>query len=114
MTDLDRKTFGAGGADRNRWTKPFLTVTVAVALVLVTAADAPVAAQLPAAQPAEVGLSSERLVRIGRVFERYADEGRMAGSVGMVVRNGRVAYSDAWGLRDVEAGDPTSRPGWWR
>lgn len=60
---------------------------------------------LPWATPEEVGLSSERLERIGDVFEGYADEGRMAGAVGMVVRNGRLAYLDAWGSRDVEAGD---------
>ncbi|MFP3947760.1 MAG: serine hydrolase domain-containing protein [Longimicrobiales bacterium] len=66
----------------------------------------PVSAQLTPAAPEEVGLSSERLARIAEVFGAYADEGRMAGAVGMVLRDGRVAYADVWGMRDVEAGDP--------
>lgn len=68
----------------------------------VTLADAP----LPTAAPEEVGLSSERLARIGDTFERFVDEGRIAGAVGMVARRGRLAYVDAWGMRDTETGDP--------
>ena len=64
------------------------------------------AQELPRADPEEVGLSSERLQRIDEVFSAYAAEGRLAGAVGMVVRHGKVAWSDAWGMRDVEAGDP--------
>jgi CubicO group peptidase (beta-lactamase class C family) len=70
------------------------------------AATAPVLGQgLPRATPEEVGLSSERLERVGEVFQAYADEGRLAGAVGMVIRHGRVAYQDAWGMRDVAARD---------
>ena len=65
----------------------------------------PLYAQLPRAAPEEVGLSSERLARASEVFQGYADEGRMAGAVGMVIRHGKVAYVDSWGWRDVEAGD---------
>jgi len=64
------------------------------------------AQSLPRATPEEVGLSSERLERVGEVFQGYADEGRLAGAVGMVVRHGRVAYLDSWGMRDLAAGDP--------
>ncbi len=63
-------------------------------------------AQLPRATPEEVGLSSERLERVGEVFSTYADEGRLAGAVGMVIRRGKVAWVDSWGLRDVASGDP--------
>ena len=63
------------------------------------------AQRLPVAAPEEVGLSSERLQRIGETFEAYAEEGRISGAVGMVLRHGRVAYSDAWGVRDLGAGD---------
>jgi len=55
--------------------------------------------------PEEVGLSSERLQRIGDVFQDYVDEGRIAGAVGMVLRHGKLAYVDAWGMRDITAGD---------
>ena len=63
------------------------------------------AQRLPLAGPEEVGLSSERLQRIGEVFQGYVDEGRIAGAVGMVLRHGKLAYVDAWGMRDMAAGD---------
>ena len=63
------------------------------------------AQKLPLAVPEEVGLSSERLQRIGDVFQDYVDEGRIAGAVGMVLRHGKLAYVDAWGMRDITAGD---------
>jgi len=75
-------------------------------LALIALAAAPLSSQrLPFAAPEDVGLSSERLQRIGETFQSYADEGRISGAVGMVLRNGRVAYMDAWGTRDLDAGD---------
>ncbi len=79
----------------------------AIALGVALALCAPLSAQrLPTASPESVGLSSERLERIGDAFQGYVDEGRIAGAVGMVIRNGKVAYVDQWGMRDLEAGDP--------
>ena len=67
----------------------------------------PLSAQpLPTAPPEEVGLSSERLARVGDVFQSYVDEGRIAGALGMVARRGRLVYVDQWGMRDVAARDP--------
>jgi len=63
------------------------------------------AQRLPITTPEEVGLSSERLNRIGETFGTYAKDGRISGAVGMVLRNGKVAYSDAWGIRDLATGD---------
>ena len=80
--------------------------TVAFALGLCGLVATSISAQrLPLAVPEEVGLSSERLERIGEVFQDYVEEGRIAGAVGMVLRNGKRAYVDAWGMRDLEAGD---------
>jgi CubicO group peptidase (beta-lactamase class C family) len=76
-------------------------------LAALTLATAPLAGQrLPSATPEEVGLSSERLERVGAVFQGYADEGRLAGALGMVIRHGKVAYVDTWGVRDIAARDP--------
>lgn len=81
--------------------------SILASVTLASAAVAgPVSAQLTRTAPEDVGLSPERLQRIGEVFRGYADEGRLAGAVGMVLRDGRVAYLDAWGMRDVESGDP--------
>ena len=80
--------------------------TVAFALGLCGLVATSISAQrLPLAVPEEVGLSSERLERIGEVFQDYVEEGRIAGAVGMVLRNGKLAYVDAWGMRDLGSGD---------
>jgi CubicO group peptidase (beta-lactamase class C family) len=82
-------------------------VTFAAAVSIWTAASGPLVAQdLPRASPEEVGLSSERLERVSQVFQGYADERRLAGASGMVIRHGKVVWEDAWGLRDLAAGDP--------
>ncbi len=78
---------------------------LAVAAVLV----APIALrgqELPGAAPESVGLSSERLERVTDALEDYVSRGRLPGAVAMVLRDGKVVYSEAVGYRDVEAGDP--------
>jgi CubicO group peptidase (beta-lactamase class C family) len=56
---------------------------------------------LPQASPEQVGLSSERLARIGAAMQAHVDEDRIAGAVGLVARRGKVAYLESWGLRDM-------------
>jgi CubicO group peptidase (beta-lactamase class C family) len=73
--------------------------------VLALAAAAP-AQELPTAKPESVGLSSERLERIGATVQRQIDDKRIAGAVTMVVRHGHVAWFKAQGLMDREAGKP--------
>jgi CubicO group peptidase (beta-lactamase class C family) len=84
---------------------PHRLASAVCALALAVPGAAAVAQALPRATPEEVGLSSERLERVGEVFRGYADAGRWAGAVGMVVRRGRVVYEEAWGMRDVAARD---------
>jgi CubicO group peptidase (beta-lactamase class C family) len=79
----------------------FLTLTA-----LVLAAPVLWAETLPAATPESVGLSSERLQRLRAVMQQYVDEGRIAGVVTYVARNGRVALLEAFGKADVEANLP--------
>lgn len=56
--------------------------------------------------PEEVGMSSERLGRLTDVMRAYVDEGQVAGMVILIAKEGRVAYHEAFGHRDLEAGDP--------
>jgi CubicO group peptidase (beta-lactamase class C family) len=65
-----------------------------------------VAADLPRARPEVVGLSTERLGRIGAVMQRYVDEGRLGGAVTLVARSGKVAYLQAFGKLDPTTGAP--------
>jgi CubicO group peptidase (beta-lactamase class C family) len=59
--------------------------------------------ELPAARPEAVGLSAERLQRIGATVQRDIDDKRIAGAVTMVVRHGKVAWLQAQGMADREA-----------
>ena len=62
------------------------------------------AQDLPAGKPETVGLSSERLERIGAAVQHEIDDKRIAGAVTMVVRHGRVAWFKSQGMMDREAG----------
>lgn len=55
--------------------------------------------------PEEVGLSADRLERLADVMDSYVSDGHIAGSVTMILKNGKIAYSRSAGFRDVESGD---------
>jgi CubicO group peptidase (beta-lactamase class C family) len=67
-------------------------------------AAATLAQELPTAKPESVGLSSERLDRIGATVQHTIDDKRVAGAVTLVVRRGRVAWFKSQGMMDREAG----------
>jgi CubicO group peptidase (beta-lactamase class C family) len=62
------------------------------------------AADLPRAKPEEVGMSSERLARIGEVLKADIAAGRIPGAVIAIARHGRLVVLDAYGWRDKAAG----------
>jgi CubicO group peptidase (beta-lactamase class C family) len=73
-------------------------------------APAPLAGQaLPAATPASVGMSGERLNRLSASLQQFVDQGRAAGIVAIVVRQGKVVSFEAFGRRDVESGAPMQK-----
>jgi CubicO group peptidase (beta-lactamase class C family) len=59
---------------------------------------------LPRANPEEVGLSSERLARIGETLKADIEAGRIPGAVIAVARRGKLVALDAYGWRDKAAG----------
>jgi CubicO group peptidase (beta-lactamase class C family) len=83
--------------------KTKIRVATFIYAVLVCAA---VAQELPNAKPESVGLSSDRLERIGTAVQRSIDEKRIAGAVTLVSRHGRVVWFKAQGMADREAGKP--------
>ena len=64
------------------------------------------AQDLSPAKPESVGLSSERLERIGATVQRNIDDKRIAGAVTLVARRGHVAWFKAQGMMDREAAKP--------
>lgn len=61
---------------------------------------------LPMATPASVGLSAERLGRLTSTFQEYVREDQLPGAVILVAREGKVAYYEAFGMRDRERESP--------
>ena len=59
---------------------------------------------LPRAKPEEVGLSSERLARIGETLKADIEAGRIPGAVIAIARHGKLVALDAYGWRDKAAG----------
>ena len=83
--------------------KLFISPVLCLAFLLSVAA---LAQDLSAAKPETVGLSSERLERIGSEVQRDIADKRIAGAVTLVARRGRVAWFKAQGMADREAGKP--------
>jgi CubicO group peptidase (beta-lactamase class C family) len=61
---------------------------------------------LPLAAPEDVGMSSERLHRLGAAIERLQDEGKIAGAVSVVARHGKLVRLEAQGYSDLESKTP--------
>jgi CubicO group peptidase (beta-lactamase class C family) len=80
-----------------------LLIAWAVIVILAT----PVPAQvIPKVSPKQVGLSPQQLQRLTDVFQAYVSDGKLAGSVVLVARRGKIAYLHAFGQRDREGNAP--------
>ncbi len=62
--------------------------------------------ELPMVVPEAVGLSTERLSRIDKMMEKHIAQQKIAGSVMLIARYGKIAYLGAHGMMDVEAEKP--------
>jgi CubicO group peptidase (beta-lactamase class C family) len=65
-------------------------------------------------KPEEVGLSSSRLARIGEHWQRYIDAGKLAGTLTLIARRGKVAYCEAQGHLETERRRPVTPDSVWR
>lgn len=66
----------------------------------------PVATGLPRAEPESLGLSSERLARIGAAMRRHIDGREAPGTVTLVARHGRTVHWEAQGSMDIQGSAP--------
>ena len=53
--------------------------------------------------PEDVGISGARLYKIDHLTKRYIDEGKLAGTITLVARRGKIAHLQTQGKMDVEA-----------
>src|ERR1700687_3648884 len=79
-----------------------LATTLCLLASSATSADDPV----PRAKPEAVGLSSERLARIGAALKADIEAGRIPGAVIAIARHGKLVALDAYGWRDKDAQVP--------
>jgi CubicO group peptidase (beta-lactamase class C family) len=77
--------------------------SVPVLVALVFSLSTLSATQRSSQPPAENGFSGERLARVDRLLQQHVDENRIAGAVGLVLRDGRPVYEHAFGWSDKEA-----------
>ena len=64
---------------------------------------------LPAASPESVGMSTERLKRIGVALKGEIDKGNLPGVVVMVARKGKLVYTESLGSLDKAANTPMTK-----
>lgn len=86
-----------------RTTRVFSGLLIALAVLLAPVTSA---RDLPSTKAEREGFSSQRLARIGTHMNQAVADGTMVGGLGLIARNGRVVYSDTWGMRDREARQP--------
>jgi CubicO group peptidase (beta-lactamase class C family) len=79
---------------------------VGLLFIVLVSAPAFYAQTLSRVLPEDAGLSSERLKRLSTALQAYVKEGALPGGVVLVARRGKVAYIEAFGQRDREAGSP--------
>ena len=60
-------------------------------------------------KPEDVGLSSARLDRIRGHFQRYIDDGKLAGTLTLVARHGQIAFFEPQGHLEIEGRRPMQR-----
>ena len=80
--------------------------TVIALALWAVASGAAVAQGLPTGAPEQAGMAPDRLARITTTMKELVDQGRLAGTVTLVARNGRVVYHEAAGRRDIENNVP--------
>ena len=69
----------------------------------------PMTAATSTARPEDVGLSSDRLKRVGELMQREIAAKKFAGAVTLVARNGRIAHFETHGLMDLESKKPMQK-----
>ena len=80
--------------------KTFLLAMSILASAYVTGAD------LTTTKPERVGMSTDRLTRIGTLMQAYVDQEAIAGSVTLIARKGKIVHFEPTGVLNLDTGEP--------
>jgi CubicO group peptidase (beta-lactamase class C family) len=88
---------------RKRW--------IAFAFLLYLAAVRPIASEeFSMGRPEDVGVSAERMARIGQALQADIDRGELAGAVTLVARRGKIVHFEARGIYDGGVDGEPAKP----
>ena len=76
-----------------------VTLNTFAAFALVLCAWSIGAQPLPLAKPEQVGMSSQKLAKIGEAMKKEVADGSFRGAVVMVARKGKLIYQDSEGMQ---------------
>src|SRR6185369_5503554 len=78
-------------------------------LVLTLLAAISIHAQLPTASPRAAGFDPARLEALHATTKRFVDEGKHAGLITLIARDGKIVDFQTYGYRDLEKQLPMER-----
>ncbi len=78
-------------------------------VTLTCALAASVQAQLPSTSPKAAGFNPARLEVLHATTKRFVDEGKHAGIITLIARDGKIVDFQTYGLRDIEKNLPMER-----
>src|SRR4026207_305267 len=97
-----------GPSDKGR-TMSRVVALISVVMLVVAGRLMFAAGSVPVGKAEDVGLSTERLKRIGEAGHRHLVAGNVAGAVTLVARRGKIAHFEAQGVMDVDTKKPMAK-----
>lgn len=96
---------------RRRFASPLRSPRVMKTLIahLILLLGCSLQAQLPSISPKRAGFDPDRLEVLHAITKKFVHEGKHAGIITLVAREGKIADFQAYGYRDVEKGLPMER-----
>jgi CubicO group peptidase (beta-lactamase class C family) len=94
--------------------QPLLKKIVLITVLLLQAVFLSAQSIIPLTTPEAAGFSSERLKRLDREMNDWAQKEWMNGGVALIIRNGKVAYYKAIGYNDLAAKSALQKEGIFR
>lgn len=84
------------------------TLPVRVLVLLLTAIGVARvhAEEIPTASPKDVGMSSSKLAKVDDVMNGLVQQNRLAGSIVLIARHGKIVHFKSYGLADIEKQQP--------